>query len=98
MPLGVVDPLEAVEVDRHDAEVELGSRTARELAGEISLEGTPVRTPRERIAERRQLQLIGRRLGGDEHDAVDQPTEALAVGGDSDEVSKQEELLDDDSW
>jgi hypothetical protein len=71
MALRVVDRLQPVHVDSEHGEIEFGSRAACQLAIEIPLEASPVRTPGERIAERSALELVGRRAGGGEHRPID---------------------------
>ena len=88
--------LQTVEVKGDQAEVELGAGAACELAVEVPLEGTPVRVTRECVREGRRLELVGRRFRGDEHDPIDEATQALTVGCDGDEVAQQQELLDHD--
>ena len=69
---GVVDSLEAVEVDRDDAQVELGTRATGQFAVEVALEGSPVGAPGQRVAERRPLELVSGSTTGVDHREIDQ--------------------------
>ena len=93
---GVVDSLEAVDVDGDDAQVELGASAAGQFPVEVALEGTPVGAPGQRVAERGPLKLVGGPATGVDHGEVDEARDRPLSGFDSDQAPELDELLDDE--
>ena len=58
VPVGVVDLLEPIEIEHHDADAALGARGAHQPRLELQIERSPVRQPGQRIGVRFVLGLL----------------------------------------
>jgi len=94
---GVVDSLEAVEVDRDGTEVELGARTSGQFPVQVALEGSPVGTPGQWVTEGSPLDLVSGSATGVDHREVDQPRDRPVSRSARDQCSELDELLDNEN-
>jgi len=94
MPVGVVDRLEPVEIDGDNAQVELGTGTARQFTIEVALESPSVGAPGERVGEGRPLQLVGGSAAGVHHRKIDEADHGSLPGLGCHEAAELDKLLD----
>lgn len=91
---GVVDSLEAVEIDRDDGQVELGTCATGQLSVDVPFEGAPVGTSGQWVAESCPLELVSGSTTGVDHREVNQSDDRLLSRSYRDQAAELHELFD----